>query len=115
MDTKTINFICKKVWFLLIQLAEENATISYNSLREKTGLDEYRLGLIIRGIALLCLKQKWPILSSVIDNPANNNFIIRYSWSNRDFSLCEVYEFNWKVISNPYQHNWIPNINIARH
>ena len=87
---------------ILARLARDKNTISFNELKEKTGLNEYHLGLVIRSIALVCFKQKLPILSSLIDNPRTENYLIRNPWSQRDSALHDVYQFNWNIISNPF-------------
>ena len=87
---------------ILARLAQDKNTISFSDLKEKTGLNEYHLGLVIRSIALVCFKHELPILSSLIDNPRSENYLIRSPWSHRGSALHDVYEFNWNIISNPF-------------
>jgi len=102
MSNKLLQCISKNVWMILAKLAQDKNTISFNDLKNKTGLNEYHLGLVIRSIALRCLKQNLPILSSIIDNPTAEEYLIRPPWSRRQNALHDVYEFNWNIISNPF-------------
>ena len=102
MSNKLLHCISKNVWYILARLARDENTISFGELKEKTGLNEYHLGLVIRSIALLCFKQKLPILSSIIDNPKAEQYQIRNQWSHREGALHDVYQFDWNIISNPF-------------
>ncbi len=102
MSNKLLHCISKNVWFILATIACDKNTISFSVLTEKTGISEYYLGLVIRSIALLCLKNNLPILSSIIDNPQVEQHQIRNHWSQRESALHDVYQFDWNIISNPY-------------